>query len=94
MCGRKRRRIDFSTSATKFKFFTIFVDSTKDRCILAILARVLSKVISWFPIVTKEENLVVFQTVFPTSVKKATKFGLAVFTNMVLLFLAVNRQIW
>ena len=48
------------------------------------LTRVVSKMVSRFP--TEEEILAVYEADVPTmNTKKTTKFGLAVFTNTVLL---------
>jgi len=46
--------------------------------------------VSWFPTVTEEEMLAVYTAAVPSNTKKTTKFGLAVFTSTVLLFLAVK----
>ena len=45
---------------------------------------------SRFATVTEEQILAVNEAAVPENTKKATKFGLAVFTGMVLLFLAVK----
>jgi len=50
--------------------------------------------VSWCPTtVTEETNLAVYEAAGPTNTKKTTKFGLAVFTNTVLLCLAVRLSV-
>jgi len=44
----------------------------------------------WFSTVTEEEILTVYEEAVPTRTKQNTKFGLVVFTNTVLLFLAAK----
>ena len=56
----------------------------------ASAAKVESKMASRFATVTEEQILAVNEAAVPENTKKATKFGLAVFTGMVLLFLAVK----
>ena len=51
------------------------------------LARVVRKMVSWFPTSTEEGILAVYDAAVPTNTKTTTKFGLALFTNTVLLTL-------
>jgi len=47
----------------------------------------------WFPTVTEEEILAVYTAAVLSNTKKTSKFGLAVFTSTVLLFLAVKLSL-
>lgn len=51
---------------------------------------VVSKMASRFASVTEVQILAVNEAALPENTKKATKFGLAIFTGTVLLFLAVS----